>query len=288
MTEGYSALRGGAAWLDLSSRGRIAVRGRDRARLLHNLTSNDIKKLQPGQGCYAFLLSPQGRIQADLLLFCFSDRFLIETEPELREKVPAHIRRYIVADQVELEDVTGTSGELSIEGPEAAAILAGLGAPVPEAPFSHAPWGDAVVANASVTGQPGFRVICGAEEKAELARRFESAGARRAGEEDARTVRIENGKARYGEDITDTSLPQETRQMHAVSFTKGCYIGQEIVERIRTRGHVNRTLQSVELPGAEPAAPGSTLDFGGKPAEITSSVYSPRLGRAVALAYVRE
>ena len=88
------------------ARGRIVARGRDRARLLHNVTTNEVKKMAPGEGCYAFLLNPQGRIQADLLLFCFEDRFLIDTEPELREKAIQHIRRYIVADQVELEDVS--------------------------------------------------------------------------------------------------------------------------------------------------------------------------------------
>ena len=288
MSEGYDALRGGAAWMDLSARGRILVRGRDRARLLHSLTSNEVKKMTAGGGCYAFLLSPQGRIQADLLLFCFEDHFLIETEPELREKVAAHLRRYIVADQVELEDATVQTGEIGLEGPNAAAVLAALDAPVPLANYSHLAWSDAVVANASLTGQPGFRIFCPAAETPALIGRLESAGAKPASQEDCRLVRIENGKPRYGEDILDTSLPQETQQMHAVSFTKGCYLGQEIVERIRARGHVNRKLRLVELPGPDPAAPGSAIHVEEKPAEVTSSVYSPRAGKAVALAYVRE
>ncbi|MBZ5582132.1 MAG: folate-binding protein, partial [Acidobacteriia bacterium] len=120
MGDGYEALRAGAAWLDLSGRGRIGARGRDRTRFLHNLTSNDIRKLAPGQGCYAFLLTPQGRIHADLLLFCFEDRFLIDTEPEVREKVQQHLRRYIIADQVELEDATAQTAEVGLEGPAAA------------------------------------------------------------------------------------------------------------------------------------------------------------------------
>src|SRR5664280_2311562 len=95
MSLGYEALRHGAAWLDLSARGRIVARGRDRARLLHAITSNEVKKMTPGTGCYAFLLNPQGRIQADLCLFCREDHFLIDTEPELREKVHVHIKRYI-------------------------------------------------------------------------------------------------------------------------------------------------------------------------------------------------
>src|SRR5215475_13636972 len=99
MTPGYEALRHGAAWIDLSARGRIVARGRDRARFLHNVTSNEIKKMLPGQSCYAFLLTPQGRIQADLYLLCRVDDFLIDTEPETRQKVPQLILKYKVADQ---------------------------------------------------------------------------------------------------------------------------------------------------------------------------------------------
>src|SRR5664279_6609610 len=106
MSEGYEALRNGAAWLDLDSRGRIIARGRDRARLLHAITSNEVKKMAPGDSCYSFLLKPQGRIQADLNLLCLADRFLIDTEGSLREKVLQHIRRYIIADKVELVSYT--------------------------------------------------------------------------------------------------------------------------------------------------------------------------------------
>src|SRR5947209_1113776 len=168
MSEGYEALRHGAAWMDLAARGRIAVRGRDRARLLHAITSNEVKKMTPGAGCYAFLLSPQGRIQADLCLFCFEDRFLIDTEPELREKVLLHIKRYIIADQVELEDVTAQTGAIGLEGPAAASMLATLGAPVPGDDYSHVAWDDATVAAVTVTGQPGVRVFCPAEKAAAI------------------------------------------------------------------------------------------------------------------------
>src|ERR1039458_7043885 len=129
MSLGYQALRSGAAWLDLSARGRIVARGRDRARLLHAITTNEVKKMTPGTGCYAFLLNPQGRIQADLCLFCLDDHFLIDTEPELRVKVHLLIKRYIIADQVELEDVTARTAAIGLEGPGAEAILAELDAP---------------------------------------------------------------------------------------------------------------------------------------------------------------
>jgi tRNA-modifying protein YgfZ len=289
VTEAYAALREGVAWLDASARARIVARGRDRARFLHNITSNDVKQLTPGGGCYAFLLNPQGRIQADPFLLCFEDRFLIGAEPELRERVIQHIRRYIIADQVELEDVSDRSVELAVEGPGAGAALRTLGAPTPQPEFSHAPWGDVLVVNATLTGQPGFRLILPAERKEAVIRNLESAGAVRANDADARLARIENGLPRYGEDIDDKSLPQETGRMNAaVSFSKGCYLGQEIVERVRARGHVNRKLELIELPGNELAPAGATIEIRGKSALVTSSVWSPRAGKAIALAYVRE
>jgi folate-binding protein YgfZ len=288
MGNGYEALRTGAAWMDLSARGRIAARGRDRARLLHNISSNEVKKMTPGTGCYAFLLSPQGRIQADLNLFCFAEHFLIDTEPELREKVHQHIRRYIIADQVELEDVTASTGCIAVEGPGAPALLTSLGAPLPEADFAYAAWEGRAVARVTATGQPGGRIFCPSPEDArELAARLESAGAQAASSGDARIVRIENGKPRYGEEIRETTLPQETQQMHAVSFNKGCYLGQEIVERIRAQGHVNKKLMRIELEGGAPPEPGTKTTFEGNDAEIASAVVSPASGRVVALAYVR-
>jgi len=288
MTDGYRALSGAAAWLDVSARGRIVARGRDRARLLHNLTSNEVKKMRPGDGCYAFLLNPQGRIQADLGLFCFEDHFLIDTEPELREKVQQHIRRYIIADQVELEDVTASTGAVALEGPGAAAVLATLGAPVPVLGYAHMVWADCTVAAVSLTGQPGFRLYGPAGQIQEIACRLSGAGIPAATPEDARRLRIENGRPRYGEDIRETSLPQETRQMHAVSFTKGCYLGQEIVERIRAQGHVNKQLVRVRIAASEPPAAGSKLAANGdEVGEITSSVYSPEMRTVIALAYVR-
>ena len=139
----------------------------------------------------------------------------------------------------------------------------------------------------TVTGQPGYRVYCPAESKSALIAEIESLGSKAAGADDARLVRIENGKPLYGEDIRDTTLPQETQQMQAVSFSKGCYLGQEIVERIRAQGRVNRKLERLELETIEPPAPGSKLTVDGRNAEITSSVYSPHFGKTIALAFVR-
>ena len=279
MSDGYNALRNGVAWLDLSARGRIVARGRDRVRFLHNTTSNDVKKMAAGSSCYAFLLSPQGRIQADLYLLAFEDHFLIDTEPETREKARAQILRYKVADQIELEDVTETTVAIGVEGPKSEAI---------EPPVAARPecWHGLKMPPITETGQPGYRIYAAAEDKAEIMRAVEAAGAVAATGEQARMVRIENGRPRYGVDILETSLPQETEQMQAVSFTKGCYIGQEIVERIRARGHVNRHLVRLEIDGTELPLPGKQT-IGEREVDVTSAVFSPELGKVVALGYIR-
>jgi folate-binding protein YgfZ len=287
MSEGYEALCHGAGLIDLSARGRIVARGRDRARLLHNLTSNEVKKMTLGSASYAFLLSPQGRIQADLYLLCFAEHFLIDTEPELREKVLQHVKRYIIADQVELEDVSASMACIGLEGPGAAAVLTQAGAPVP-GDYLHTAWGESTVAGITMTGQPGVRIYCAAEEARAILSKLETAGAKPASDDEAHIVRIENGKPRYGEDIFEKSLPQETQQMHAVSFTKGCYLGQEIVERIRAQGHVNKKLVRLEIDGMEPLPRGAkALSHGAEAGEITSAVLSPRTGKVSALAYLR-
>ena len=221
----------------------------------------------------------------------FRRPFSARHQPELGEKVRLHIKRYIIADQVELEDVTATTAAIGLEGPGTAAVLAALGAPVAdlEGPaYSHAPWGESTVAAVTETGQPGVRIFCPADRFGALVSQLEGAGAVAASAADARLVRIENGKPRYGEDIRETSeLPQETQQMHAVSFNKGCYLGQEIVERIRAQGRVNKKLMRVVLEGEAPAA-GSKVTVDGADAEVTSAIVSPESGEAVVLAYVRQ
>jgi folate-binding protein YgfZ len=152
----------------------------------------------------------------------------------------------------------------------------------------HASWNAATVAGITATGQPGARIYCPAADASGLIAKLQAAGAQTANAGEIRTVRIENGKPRYGEDISDRSLPQETQQMHAVSFTKGCYLGQEIVERIRAQGHVNKKLVRLEVSGADGLAAGAKATSNGADAgEITSSTHSPETGNVAALAYIR-
>src|SRR4029077_20964900 len=134
MGPGYKALRESAAYLDLSSRGKIFASGEDRLRLMHAMTTNQVKELQPGQGCYAFFLNPQGRIIADANLFVLADRILLDVEPEIGERLYQHLGKFIIADDVTLEDASESLTAWVVEGPKAAEALAAMGAPIPETP----------------------------------------------------------------------------------------------------------------------------------------------------------
>ena len=288
MTDGYQALREKAALIDVSGRGKIKATGEDRVRFLHAMLTNHIEQLQPGQGCYAFLLNAQGRIQADVEVFCFPDHFLLDTEPETREKLYSLLDNYIIADDVTLEDVTAEWATLAVEGPQAASVLAGAGIPAPKEDHGVGEWEDGVAAAVSLTGQPGFRIFVPAGRKNAVTERLKAAGAVAASWEDAQTVRVENGRPRYGEDLTEGYIPHETQVLRAVHFNKGCYLGQEIVERVRSRGHVNRLLVRLQAAGDRPPEPGTRLAAANKEVGVlTSAVYSPSLGGIAALGYVR-
>jgi len=285
---GYEALRNGAAWLDVSERAKIRMLGEDRARLLHAMTTNHIQQLTPGTGCYAFFLNDKGRLLADVNVLCRPDYLLLDLAPGLHEKVYQHLDHYIIADDVTLEDATPTTATIAVAGPAAAEVLRMLGAPVPEIAYGNEEWETRLVARLSVTGGPGFFVIAPLEEKAGLIARIEAAGAAAADDDAANVVRLEHGQPRYGDDISERFLAQEANQPHALHFSKGCYLGQEIVERVRSRGQVHRMLMPIVIDGTAPPAAGDKLLIGDAvAAEITSAAYSPALGKVVALGYVR-
>ena len=285
---GYLALRSSAAWLDLSARGKIIVTGEDRARLLHAMTTNHVQQLKRDEGCYAFFLNPQGKILGDANIFCREEDLLLDTEPETRQSLNQHLDKFIIADDVTLEGATGRIATVTLEGLQALELAARLGAPVPEKPLSFAAWDGMLVARASTTGSPGLFFFVPTEEKPRFIDRLKASGIVEASPEAARVVRLEHFKPRYGEDIFDTTLVQETQQMHAVHFTKGCYIGQEIVERVRSRGLVHRVLIGVESDGADvPEADPRLLQGEQNVGKITSAVFSPALGKVVGLAYAR-
>ena len=282
---GYLALRSNAAWIDLSARGKIIAAGEDRGRLLHAMTTNQVQELKAGEGCYAFFLNPQGRILGDVHLFCRENDFLLDVEPETRESLYQHLDKYIIADDVTLEDATSRLATVALEGPESTAAAQRIGAPLPDKPWAHLNWNGTTIANISSTGAPALRFFVPVDSKASLIAKF---GLPEASPQAARVVRIENFQPRYGEDILQTTLSGETQQTHAVNFHKGCYIGQEIVERVRSRGLVHRLLAGVEIDSTDPPEPDTRLFHGEENAgKITSGAFSPARGKVVGMAYLR-
>jgi tRNA-modifying protein YgfZ len=285
---GYEALRSAVAWFDVSGRGKIRVTGEDNARLLHAMSTNDLKNLAEGAGRYAFFLTDKGRIVADAYIYHRPDGFLLDTEPETAAILRDHLDRYIIADDAALEDDTATLAAIALEGPTSFAAAATLGLPVPAEVFGTVSWQDGFIARVSVTGAPGLRMFLPTAMKVAFLERLKVAEIPEAAEVEVRVVRLEHGTPRFGEDISSRYLAQETQIAHAVHANKGCYLGQEIVERVRAQGQVHRLLAPLRITATEPPPAGTKLLANGSPAaEITSAAYSPALGEVVALAYVR-
>jgi len=284
----YGALRERAAWIDLSERGKIRATGDDRVRLLHSMTTNNIESLLPGEGCYTFFLSAQGRILADANIFAMPDYLLIDTEPATKQRLLEHLDKFIIADDVQLHDFTKAYITISIEGPQAEEMLGQMKLPTAHLPGSIAEWSHCDVAHVTFTGQPGYSMFIPCEHKHEFTDKLAQIGVIQADCGAAEVVRIENSRPRYGLDITETNIPQETQQMQAVHPSKGCYIGQEIVERVRARGHVNRVLVPLEIDAAQPPSPGTRIEAAGREVgSITSAAFSPAHEKVVALGYLR-
>lgn len=285
---GYEALRQGAGWLDLSERGKIRATGEDRARLLHAMSTNDVQNLAPGHGLYTFFLNDKGRILADANIYNLGEELFLDTEAETGRKLFEHVDRFIIADDVLLEDETNTLAVLGVEGPKSGEIANALKIAVSPEKLGISKAGDGFSAAATVTGAPGFRLFVPAATKDEWIDHLTQAGAVGVSSSEARVVRIENGTPRYGDEISERYLVQETRAMHAIHSNKGCYLGQEIVERVRSRGQVHRLLTPIQIDSQTAPAAGTKIRSGeADVGEISSAVYSPALGAVTGFAYVR-
>ncbi len=215
------------------------------------------------------------------------EAILLDTEPEVANKLLEHLDKYIIADDVMLEDQTRTWTAVALEGPKSLERATSLGVPVPEKQYGWLRTGKDLSCG-SQARLPTVYEFFFLRTNGELIGRLGSAGIPEAGADETRTVRLENGIPRYGDDIWERFLVHETQALHAVHFSKGCYLGQEIVERVRSRGQVHRLLSPVRIKGQQPVAPGTKLIAGdAAAAEVTSSAYSPVLGEVVGLAYVR-
>ena len=287
LASGYEGLRRNAALLDLKDRTMLRVAGSDRARLLHAMSTNHVEELKFGGYCYAFFLDAQGHILADAHVLCTSDSILLDSEPEMRQALRQHLDKYIIADDATVEDYTERYAVFGVEGPRAREVIENIGVdPVPDA-GQWVPWDTRLVAPISATGAPGYRIYAPAGDHQALREQMFWSGTVEVTAEDIRTARIENAHPRFGEEFGSTNLPQETRLMHALHFNKGCYLGQEIVERIRSRGRVNKVLAQMLISTTTVPARGAKVKSGPiEIGQIVTAAYSPGLGQVAAMAYL--
>ena len=281
----------GAQLFRLADRGVIEVTGADRVRWLDGMLTNDVAAASaPGAGCAALLLTRQGRIIALVHLLSFAERIWLETALAGVAPALAALEKLVVADDVVLADASPRVARLALEGETAPELLATLGAGATPPASDHFVEleiaGAPVVAAAwSFGAGPGFQLFAPVEAADAVAGAVEAAGAAPGDAALFELLRIEAGTPRFGAELDETVLPDEARLGDAVSTTKGCYIGQEVVARLRSRERIGHLLVGLRL--SEAAAPGAELAHEGrKVGEVTSAVASPRFGE-IALAYVR-
>ena len=297
----HAALRDGAGVLDLSFRSRLCLVGADRARYLHGQVTNDVKKLRVGEGCYAAITTAKGKMESDLNIFALADELLLDFEPGLTEKISARLEKFIVADDVQIVDATPHYSLLSVQGPKAAAVVRAIGvfAEVPakllaSIKISEAMLGEIYLVNNPRLGGTGFDLFVPNNSLGVVADKLiaatKSIGGRAVGWTAFEIARIEAGIPRFGADMDETSFPLECGiESRAIVYNKGCYLGQEVINRIHSVGHVNRELRRLQLAADLPALPqrGDKLFFNGKEVgHVTSAVKSPGMG-SIAIGYVR-
>jgi folate-binding protein YgfZ len=274
--EGYEALTTGAAWIDFSARGRLCLVGADRKTFLHGQVTNNVKDLHVGQGCYAALANAKGKMTCDLYIFILQDEILLDFEPGLKEKVIERLEKYIIADDVQIVDASEGFKMISVLGPKSE-----IDSQSPK-PFEIKEDNGTYIANTLRLGLPDLDFFVPKDKALDL--QFPKASM-----EAFETVRIERGIPRFGVDMDENTLVPEAIP-EAISYTKGCYIGQEVIARIRTYGQVAKALRSLrfEAGAAIPKAGDKILHDGKEVGWITSAVFSPKYQQPVALGYVRK
>jgi folate-binding protein YgfZ len=296
----YSAAREGAAIIDRSDRGRIAVTGADRASYLQGLLTNDITALTAGAGCYAAYLTAQGRMIADMWVYEIGDVIILNMVGDVTATILAKLDQFIFGEDVQLGDVTDTFAQLAVVGPDSArAVAAVIGASTSALQglgehsnlrVDHA-GSPIIVARVTDTGEPGFDLFIERDRFEAIRTALREAGAVDADPETAEALRVEAGIPLFHRDMDEETIPLEAGiESRAISFTKGCYVGQEVIIRVLHRGHgrVARRLVGLTIDSQPVPLPGATVRSGDKDVgAITSAVLSPALGRPIALGYVQ-
>jgi folate-binding protein YgfZ len=278
---------------DLGWRGKILVTGSDRLRWLNGMVSNAVQSLPEGQGNYSFLLSVQGRIQGDCYVYRRADDLLLDTSTDQLPALMRHLDHFVVMDDVELADVSRDWTALSLAGPRAAQVLATLGFAPSAGELENARMNSAKIGEVPCTvieafhvSVPRYELWFAPQHVLAVWETLQAAGANPCGLEAVEALRVLDAIPLYGVDLNDRDLPQETAQARALNFSKGCYLGQEIVERIRSRGKVNRQFRQFELHGAPPATLPLDLRSNDQPVGRITSVASPS-GAVLALGFIR-
>jgi folate-binding protein YgfZ len=268
--------------LDRSERGKLALTGREAKSFLQGQVTNDVEALSPGEGCYAAFLTPKGKMLGDLRILDAGDEILLDTERVALQELFNMIRRFSIGFDVELHKRTLESGLLSLLGPESEAVAGGGG--LGELEHSNAAVTVGGIEARAIRTDLGIDLLCDAADVDGLRAAL---GVAAVSEAVAECLRVESGRPRFGVDLDDTVIPQEAGlNERAVSFTKGCYVGQETVARLHYRGKPNRHLRGLRL-GADAAGTGDELTFEGRVVGRLGSVaLSPRFG-PIALALVR-
>jgi folate-binding protein YgfZ len=300
MGSAYQAARQRAAFADRSSRARLLVRGHDRASYLQGLFTNDIQALTTGQGCYTAYLTPQGRMIADLWVYELGDLILLNLAGDLRSTVMAKLDQFIFSEDVQLGDVSAAFAQVALLGPASASLLEGLlddPAPVPLATLaehgnlrSHIGGAAAIVTRVTDMGEPGFDLYIERERAGWLQDQLLASDVPELDADTADALRIEAGVPVFHRDMDEETIPLEAGiEPRAISLTKGCYVGQEIIIRVLHRGHgrVAKKLVGLALEGTVvPPRGAAVLSDDRAVGEVTSAVRSPALARPIALAYV--
>ena len=292
MNAGYEAVRdGGAGLIDLSSRGRIRVGGSEAVMFLNGLITNDMKTLAENRWMPAAFPTVQGRLIGAVRVMRTGDSFLIDTDRGSHEAVFKSISRFTLAGDFKVTDLTDETALMSLQGQRAVEItenVFGL-SDLPRDGVVEIEWRDTSVTiiRATHTGEDGFDFVIDSARGAEFRQALIDAGAEPVDEETFEVLRVEAGIPVYGRDMDESNVVIETNLDDAVSYTKGCYVGQEIIVRIKHRGHVAKKLTGLLFDQeVDPGAVLKTTD-GKEAGRVTSAVFSPKLKKTIALGYVR-
>ena len=290
----YTAAHNSAVLIDESSKGTVALTGADRAAFLHALLTNDIAGLAKGRGIYAAYLTPQGRMISDMRVIETGTRILLGVEREIAAPLAGRLDALIFSEDVQVRDATDELAILGVYGPSAAGMIrraTGMSAADLIDQYDNITADGMSIVREDGLGVPGYDVYAPKERVDDFRAKLTDAGAVTADEGTEDALRIEAGRPRFGIDMTTDTIPLEAGiENRAISFTKGCYVGQEVIVRVMHRGHgrVARRLVTIVLSDGVVPARGDKIHLGDRVVgEITSATASPKLGAALAMAYVQ-